>query len=204
MVDGAFALILWNYFAIATPPYGWLVDIVSAVVCALAVVPLVLVWRIWRLGGLVQDGQLELGGESLTTGTATNCRISQTYRRAVSIRKVTVTLLCRRIQRTGNATNEDFPWKQEQVVGEAAQAAAGEELTWTTAIMPPADWPGSTAPNSGANPDYRYYLKLLVSFAGAPSYSEKFSVQLTSDAPAPLMPSGTLGLAAAGSSIDLQ
>ncbi len=200
VVDGAFALILWNYFSIATPPYGWLVVIVTAVVCALAVVPLVLVWRTWRLGGLVQDGQLELGGESLATGTATNCRISQTYRRAVTIKKVTLTLQCRRIQKMGNTTNEDFPWKHEQVVGEAAQAAAGEELTWTTALTPPAGWPGSTAPNSGANPDYRYYLKLAVSFAGAPGYSEKFIVQLTSDASASLMPPVTAGFAPAGSS----
>ena len=203
VADGAFALILWNYFSIATPPYGWLVDIVTALIGGVAVVPLVLVWRIWRLGGLVQDGQVELGGESLIAGSAVNCRISQTYRRAVKITKVTLTLECRRIQRWGNSTNEDFPWKQEQIVGEAAEAAAGEELTWTTAIVPPVGWPGSTAPNSGANPDYRYYLTLRVSFAGAPGYSEKFIVQLTSDALAPPMPPGASGFPATGSTIGI-
>ncbi|MGC8541268.1 MAG: hypothetical protein ACP5QA_11635, partial [Phycisphaerae bacterium] len=153
-----------------------------------------------RLCRLLQDGRLELGSPVLVAGQAVNCRVSQTYRRAVTIKKVTLTLQCRRIQTMGNTTNEDFPWKHEQVVGEAAQAAAGEELTWTTVITPPAGWPGSTAPNSGANPDYRYYLKLAVSFAGAPGYSEKFIVQLVSDASASLMPPGTVGLAPAGSS----
>jgi|GEM_PF-1941469 len=200
VVDGAFALILWNYFSIATPPYGWLVDIVTAVVCAVAVLPLVFVWRIWRLGGLVQDGQVELGSESLTTGTATNCRISQTYRRAVTIRQVTITLQCRRIETTGNTSTEDFPWKHEQVVGESTQAAAGEELTWTTSITPPAGWPGSTPPNSGANPDYRYFLKLAVLFHGAPGYSERFIVQLASNEPAsaedrPVIPMEAFGTA---------
>ncbi len=199
-VDGALLLILWNYFSIASRPYGLLVEIVTAVCVLIALIPLVFIRRMYRLGGLLQDGRVELGGTSLVVGQAVNCRISQTYRRAVTIKKVTLTLQCRRIQKMGNTTNEDFPWQHEQVVGEAAQAAAGEELTWTTALMPPAGWPGSTAPNSGANPDYRYYLKLAVSFAGAPGYSEKFIVQLASDASASLMPPGTAGFAPAGSS----
>ncbi len=199
-LDGALLFIFWNYFSIASRPYGLLVDIVTAAFFLIAWVPLVFIWRMYRLGGLLQDGRVELGGTSLVAGQAVNCRISQTYRRAVQIKKVTLTLLCRRKSQMGNSTNIDFPWKHEQIVGEAAQAAAGEELTWTTVITPPAGWPGSTAPNSGENPAYCYYLYLVVKFAGAPGYSEKFIVQLTSDASASLMPPVTAGFAPAGSS----
>ena len=200
VLDAALFFIFWNYFSLATRPYGLLVQIVTTLCAIVALIPMIFIWRMYRLGGLLQDGRLELGGPVLVAGQAVNCRISQTYRRAVQIKKVTLTLQCRRTQTVGNSTTIDDPWKNEQTVGEAAQAAAGEELTWTTALTPPAGWPGSTAPNSGANPDYRYYLKLAVSFAGAPGYSEKFIVQLTSDASASLMPPVTAGFAPAGSS----
>ncbi|MGC8553635.1 MAG: hypothetical protein ACP5O7_12345 [Phycisphaerae bacterium] len=68
-LDGALLFIFWNYFSIASRPYGLLVDTITAICVLIALIPLVFLWREYRLRDLMEDGRLELRARKQITAT---------------------------------------------------------------------------------------------------------------------------------------